>query len=127
MNACISSVSIHQKWPGIYQLALPLLHEDGDMVDLFRVPNEGGKYLLCDYGQTLMRLSYEYDIDTPNKESILQKIIKENGLTEQDGNICMETTNETIFPDIMHITQAYAKIGSIRYFKREVVESLFYE
>lgn len=122
-----SRVSIQQKRPGIYQLSLPLLHEDGDMVDLFLVPNGGSKYRLCDYGQTLMRLSYEYDIDTPNKEGILQRIIKENGLIEEDGNICMDTTNETIFPDIMHITQAYAKIGSMRYFKREVIDSLFYE
>ncbi len=68
------------------------------MIDLFIVPNGNNKYLLCDYGQTLMRLSYEYDIDTPNKESILQKIIKENSLTENEGNICMETTSETIFP-----------------------------
>jgi uncharacterized protein DUF1828 len=126
-NAFNSKVSIEQKRPGIFQLSLPLLHEDGDMIDLFLEPRGENRYLLCDYGQTLMRLSYEYDIDTPNKESILQKIIKENGLIEEDGNICMETTNETIFSDIMHITQAYAKIGSMRYFKREVIESLFYE
>jgi hypothetical protein len=125
-DAFNSKVSIQQKRPDIYQLMLPLLHEDGDMIDLFLVP-QGNKYMLCDYGQTLMRLSYEYDIDTPNKEAILQKIIKENSLHEEDGNICMETTNATIFQDIMHITQAYAKIGSMRYFKREIVESLFLE
>lgn len=120
-------VSIKQKRPGIYQLYLPIYHEDGDMVDLFIVPKGKDKYSLCDYGLTLQRLAYSYDIDTENKETILQKIISENGLMEEKGNICLETSPETVYTDIMHITQAYAKIGSMRYFKREVVENLFYD
>ncbi len=118
--------SIKQKRPGIFQLYLPIYHEDGDMIDLFIVP-KGNKYSLCDYGLTLQRLSYSYDIDTENKESILQKIISENGLIEENGNICLDTSPATVYSDIMHITQSYAKIGSMRYFKREVVENLFYE
>ena len=115
-----------QKRPGIHQLYLPIYHEDGDLVDLF-VTEENGEYILGDYGQTLMRLSYSYDIDTPNKETILQKIITENSLNEENGNIFLKTTPETVFSDIMHVTQVYSKIGSMRYFKREVIESLFYE
>src|SRR6185503_9591843 len=120
-------VSFHEKRPGIYQLYLPIFHEDGDMVDLFLVPKGKDRYELCDFGQTLMRLSYSYQIDTENKEAILQKILTENQLVEDEGNIKFDTTPETIFSDIMHVTQAYTKIGSMRYFKREVIESLFFE
>ena len=120
-------VSVIQKRPNVYQLYLPIYHEDGDMIDVFILPKGKNKYQLCDYGLTLQRLAYSYDIDTENKESILQKILNENGLNEVEGNISLETTIETVFTDIMHITQAYAKIGSMRYFKREVIESLFYE
>ena len=120
-------VSIKQKRPGIFQLYLPIYHEDGDMVDLFIVPKGKDRYSLCDYGLTLKRLAYSYDIDTENKETILQKIISENGLMEEKGNICLETSPETVYTDIMHLTQAYAKIGSMRYFKREVIENLFFE
>lgn len=122
-----NQVSITQKRTGIYQLYLPIFHEDGDMIDLFITPNEKGTYVLCDYGLTLQRLAYSYDIDTENKEAILQKIISENMLSEKDGNISLLTTPDTVFTDIMQITQAYAKIGSMRFFKREVIESLFYE
>lgn len=121
-----SRVAVIQKRPGIHQLYLPIYHEDGDVVDLF-VTVKNGEYILGDYGQTLMRLSYSYDIDTPNKETILQKIITENSLNEENGNIFLKTTPETVFSDIMHVTQVYSKIGSMRYFKREVIESLFYE
>ncbi|PKQ46290.1 DUF1828 domain-containing protein [Confluentibacter flavum] len=118
---------IKQKRPDIYQLLLPIYHEDGDMIDLFITPKGDNKFALCDYGLTLQRLAYSYDIDTENKESILQKILSENKLNEQEGNIYLETKPETLFSDIMHITQAYAKIGSMRYFKREVIENLFFE
>lgn len=120
-------VSIRKKRPNIYQLLLPIYHEDGDMIDLFITSKGENKYELCDYGLTLQRLSYSYDIDTPNKESILQKILSENSLTEQEGNICLETNTESLYNDVMHITQAYAKIGSMRFFAREVVENLFFE
>ena len=120
-------ISIKQKRPGIFQLYLPLYHEDGDMVDLFISRKADGSYSLCDYGLTLQRLSYSYDIDTENKESILQRIISENSLKEENGNICLNTSSETVFTDIMHITQVYAKIGSMRYFKKEIIENLFYE
>lgn len=120
-------VAIKQKRPGIYQLLLPIYHEDGDMIDLFVTSVDENRYSLCDYGLTLQRLSYSYDIDSVNKETILQKILSENKLTEQEGNICLDTNLDTVFSDIMHITQAYAKIGSMRYFKREVIENLFFE
>jgi hypothetical protein len=120
-------IGIRQKRPGIYQLIMPIYHEDGDMIDLFIKPDGENGFTLCDFGLTLQRLSYSYDIDTENKESILQKIILENSLVEEEGNICLNTKPETIYTDIMHITQAYAKIGSMRYFRREVVENLFLE
>ncbi len=122
-----NQASINEKRHGIYQLYLPIYHEDGDMIDLFIVPEADNKYKLCDYGLTLQRLSYSYDIDTANKEEILQKIISENGLLEEGGNIYLTTDANTVFTDIMQITQAYAKIGCMRYFKREVIENLFYE
>ena len=122
-----NQVSLNQKRNGIYQLYLPIYHEDGDMIDLFIEPKGDNRYWLCDYGLTLQRLAYSYDVDTENKGAILQKMIAENGLNEQNGNIYLKTSPNTVFSDIMQITQAYAKIGSMRYFKREVIESLFYE
>ncbi len=120
-------VDFKQKRPGIYQLYLPLYHEDGDMVDIFISTDDLGNYQICDYGLTLQRLSYSYDIDTENKVAILDKMMNQNKLTEDNGNLCLKTSINTVFGDIMQACQAYAKIGSMEYFKREVIESLFYE
>ncbi len=122
-----NKLRIREKRPGIFQLFLPIYHEDGDMIDVYIEQTEPGKYRLCDYGMTIMRLSYSYEIDTDNKEAILQKILSENHLFEENGNIYYHTNSENIYSDILHVCQTYMKIGSMRYFKREVIESLFYE
>lgn len=113
-------ISLFEKRPGIYQIELPYYHEDGDMIDIFVVPKENGVIEICDFGMTLMRLSYSYEIDTPNKESIFQKILRENRLEEIDGNIVFSSKEDTIFSDILHTVQCFAKIGSMRFFKKEM-------
>ena len=76
-NSFNKRIEIKEKRKNLYQIFLPIYHEDGDMIDLF-IESVDNKFILCDYGLTLQRLSYNYDIDTENKESILQKIITEN-------------------------------------------------
>jgi len=110
----------------IYQLYIPIFHEDGDMIDIFISPKGEDRFTISDYGQTLMRLSYSYDIDSENKEAILKKIVSESKMEEKDGNIMLVSDVESLFNNIMQAAQTYAKVGSMKYFKREVIESLFY-
>ena len=116
-----------EKRPGISQLMVPLFHEDGDMVDIFLEGLGGDRVRICDYGMTLMRLSYEYEVDTPNKQRILTKILTENGLKEENGNLVVEAAPDRLYPAIMQFAQAVAKVGSMRNFKREIIASLFYD
>lgn len=126
-NRFNNHVGFVEKRPGIYQIFLPLYHEDGDMVDLFITETTDHKFKLTDYGLTLQRLSYTYDIDSAHKEKVLDKIIAENGIIDEGGSLTMETKPDSVFGDIMQITQAYAKVGSMGYFKKEVIENLFFE
>ena len=63
---------VYERRPGDYQLIIPILHEDGDMVDVYLQdsPLGNGYVRICDFGLTLMRLSYTYDINTPAKQRI---------------------------------------------------------
>ena len=56
----------YERRPGIYQLIVPILHEDGDMVDIYLQdsPRGPGDVRICDFELTLMRLSYTHDINT---------------------------------------------------------------
>ncbi|MEK6653600.1 MAG: DUF1828 domain-containing protein, partial [Thermodesulfobacteriota bacterium] len=117
-----------QKRDGVFQLIAPFYHEDGDMLDVYMENlGDNGRILISDHGMTLMRLSYEYDIDTPNKERIFQKILSENQIMENDGRLYIETTADRLYPSMLQFTQALGKVSNMRLFKREVIKSLFYE
>ncbi len=128
-----SHVAVREKRPGVLQLVAPLFHEDGDMIDIFLdVPPNGmasptEKIRVSDHGLTLMRLSYTFDIDTPNKEKIFHRILDENGVGEENGELFLEAVPESLYTALLQFSQAVSKVCNMRYFKREVLVSLFEE
>ncbi len=120
---------LKEKRPGIYQLFVPIYHSDGDMMDIFikQSENDIDKIIIMDSGLTLMRLSYSYDIDTPNKEKIFNKILHEYGVKNEKGNLLVETSLESFYPTLMQYAQIISKITNMRLFKREVIQNLFFE
>jgi hypothetical protein len=122
-------LAFQERRPGIMQLIAPLYHEDGDMVEIFlqESPEREGWVRICDYGMTLMRLSYSYELDTPNKEQIFHKILAENFIDEDDGNLYIEAKPESLYPTVLQFAQTVAKVSNMRMYQREVIRSLFYE
>ncbi len=126
-------VRLEEKRPNIQQVFAPLYHEDGDMVDVFLdLPRDadlssGGRIRLSDHGMTLMRLSYTFDLDTPNKEKIFQRILNENGVSEEDGELHIDTGIESLYPALMQFSQTIGKVSNMRLFRRETLDSLFEE
>jgi hypothetical protein len=121
-------VSFREKRPGIMQVLAPLFHEDGDMVDIFLdlsgEPSQ--KIRISDHGMTLMRLSYSYEVDTPTKRRILDRILSENGIAEDRGRLQLDTTKERLYPALLQFAQTVAKVSNMQAFKREVIQNLFY-
>jgi hypothetical protein len=122
-------VAFRERRPGVLQVIAPLFHEDGDMVDIFidEPHNGNGKFLVGDHGMTLMRLTYTYDLDTENKQRIFNRILAENHIQEQNGRLSVEAEPDRLYPAILHFAQTVAKVSGMQYFKREVIQSLFYE
>lgn len=122
-------VAFRERRPGVFQVLAPLFHEDGDMVDIFiDEPGNGtNKFRVNDHGMTLMRLTYSYDLDTENKQRIFNRILAENRIQDQDGRLYIEAEPDRLYPAILQFAQAVAKVSSMQFFKREVIQSLFYE
>lgn len=126
-------VRLEEKRPNIQQVFAPLYHEDGDMMDIFldlaKDANllAGGRIRLSDHGMTLMRLSYTFDLDTSNKEKIFNRILLENGVSEEEGELYMETDVESLYPALMQFSQSIGKVCNMRLFRRETLDSLFEE
>jgi len=124
-----NQVAFRERRPGVFQLIAPLYHEDGDMVDIFlEMTNGQQQYIrISDHGMTLMRLSYSFDIDTANKERIFQKILSESRINEDNGNLFLETKVESLYPSVLQFAQTVAKVTNMQLYKREVIQSLFFE
>ncbi|MCR4317013.1 MAG: DUF1828 domain-containing protein [Planctomycetes bacterium] len=123
-----------EKRPNIFQIYLPFYHEDGDMIEVYidlrnapEIPSESTTIRISDFGMSLMRLSYSYEIDTPNKEKIFNRILLENGLRGEQGHIVYDAEMRSLYPGLMQFCQTVAKICNMRQFKREVIDSLFFE
>ncbi len=124
-----NQISVLQKRAGIVQLIAPFYHEDGDMVDIFleEAKDAPGRVRVCDHGMTLMRLSYDFDLNTENKERVFQEILTENAISEDDGNLFIDATPESLYPTIMQFAQTVAKVSNIQVLKREIIRGLFYD
>ncbi len=119
-------VGLREKRPGIMKLVAPLYHEDGDMVDIF-LEQHGDRVRVCDRGLSLMRLSYQYDIDTQNKEKIFRQILAENRVQEEGGNLFIDVAADELYPAVLHFGQTIAKVCNMGLYRREVIANLFYE
>lgn len=119
-------VGLREKRPGIMKLVAPLFHEDGDMIDIF-LEQHGDRVRVCDHGLSLMRLSYQYDIDTQNKEKIFRQILTENCVQEAGGNLFIDVGANDLYPAVLHFGQVVAKVCNMGLYRREVIANLFYE
>lgn len=122
------NVKLKEKRPRIFQVYAPFYHEDGDMLDIYIEP-VGSGFRICDYGKTLMRLSYSFDIDTDNKRRIFNELLSENRVNfdESKGNIYLESQDENLCSSLLHFSQVVAKVSRLDVLKREVISGLFYE
>ena len=122
-------VALRERRPGLHQLVVPLYHEDGDMLDIFleQAPSDGGRIRISDCGMTLMRLSYSFELNTPAKERIFQRILSENCVSEENGTMFIDAAPQSICPALLQFAQTVAKVSNMRLYKREVVQSMFYE
>ncbi len=116
------------KRPGILQIYAPFYHEDGDMFDIY-LTQVDNTFELHDFGKTLMKLSYTFDIDSDNKRRILFELLDQNQVqfNEEAGDIHLSFERDALFPMLMHFAQLLAKVSRLDVLRRENVSSLFYE
>lgn len=119
-------IETKEKRPGITQLLIPVYHADGDIMEIF-LEEHDSHLRISDCGMTLMRLSYSYDIDTDSKERIFNKILHEDRISNIDGTLFIDTNLESIYPNLMQLVQCISKILNMRLYRREIINSMFFE
>ncbi len=121
-------IGFRQRRPGVFQVLAPMFHEDGDMIDMFiDLPRGTEPLRVSDHGLTLMRLSYNCDVETPSRRKVLDRILSESGVSDDRGRLYIETTPEGLYPSLLQLFQTIAKVSNISAFNKEVVKNLFFE
>ena len=120
---------IYERRPGKYQLIVPILHEDGDMVDVYLQDSpKGENYIrVCDFGMAIMRLSYTYELNTASRQRIFDSILINNGVQNEDGNMFLDITLGMLYEGILQFSSCVQKVCNMRYWSREIIRSTFYE
>jgi len=128
-NRAKNSFDVYERRPEKYQLIVPILHEDGDMVDIYLQDSpKGNNYIrICDFGMALMRLSYNYEINTNSRQKIFDSILINNGVKNDKGNLYLDANFEMLYESIMQFAGCIQKVCNMRYWSREIIRSSFYE
>ncbi len=123
------NIDIRLRRPGVVQVYVPMNHEDGDGIEVFvdERYNIDGKIRVTDLGKTLMRLSYTFDVDSDSKRSILNRIVESNGANIEDGEIFIDVDYGDLYASAMQLAQISAKVSSMRFHKREIQQSDFFD
>lgn len=120
---------LYERRPGKYQLIVPILHEDGDMVDIYLQDSPEGEECvrICDFGMTSMRLSYTFDVNSPARRRIFDSILINNGVNSDEGNLYLDTPLNMLYESVLQFAGCVQKVCNMRYWSREVVRSAFYD
>lgn len=119
-------IDFREKRPGIFKVLLPFFHEDGDMYDVF-IEEIGSKIRISDYGLTLMKLSYTFDIDTEHKQKTLEGIVIQNRCQIDNGVIYLDITPQQFEGGIYQFAQTISKVSTMDIISKESIKSYFYE
>lgn len=121
-----NSIDFREKRPGVFKVILPYFYEDGDMYDVF-VEEHGNKIRISDYGLTIMKLSYNFEFDTPRKAEVLHSIISQNRCCAENGCIYLDVTPAQFNCGMYQFVQTISKVSTMEIISRESIKSYFYD
>lgn len=124
-----SAIDFREKRPGIYKVLMPFFYEDGDMYDIFIEDCKQSDSLIriSDHGLTLMKLSYDFDLDTAHKQKVLESIISQNKCSFDKGDIFLDVTPGQLEGGIYQFAQTITKVSNMDIISKEFLKSCFYE
>ena len=122
-------VDVYERRPGQHQLVVPILHEDGDMLDIYlqTSPLGDGYIRICDFGMTLMRLSYTFDETSLARMRILDSILINNDIRNDAGNLYLDAPADSLYRGVLQFAGCVQKVCNMRYWTREVPRNSFYD
>jgi len=121
-----AKVSLRETKDGHIVVSTPFTFPDGDGYTIYLKRTATGGWRLSDMGSTLMRLSYEQDIDKlkdGTRSRFFEQIIAEMDLEDDGGELSLEIPPDRLGEGVSRFGQALTRIHDIRFLNRVQVES----
>jgi len=120
------NMDFREKRVGVYKVLVPFFYEDGDMYDIFIEELSGTNTIrISDYGLTLMKLSYSFEIDTEHKKEVLNTIIMQNRVQIDNGLIYLDVRPHQFSVGVNQFAQVISKVTNMDIIGRELQKSMF--
>ncbi|MDC5297793.1 DUF1828 domain-containing protein [Acinetobacter baumannii] len=110
-------------------VSLPMKDRDGDGFSIYIKDIPAG-FRLSDGASTLMRLSYEHDIDSMlkgNRGRLFDLILSEAGLEEDDGELYKEVSADNLVYELFDFTKGLSRLSDLGLWTQHRTASTFYE
>ncbi len=125
-EAMKTAIALKQEGKNTYRLLTPFVFEDGDGFVAF-IETTNGRIRFTDYGNTLMHVSYDVDINSETRKKILDSVLATHDLTYNEGEIVAESNIEEVGLVFWDFIQGLIRISDISLWKFERASSLFFE
>lgn len=114
---------------GALRLSLPLVESDGDVVTVWLERALGG-WKIRDHGTTLMRLSYDMDIDlldSGQRAIVVQRVLEEQDCALVNGELVASSDEPDLGRTLLSFGQAMVRLSDVQLWTRTRVASTFYD
>lgn len=110
-------------------ISLPARDRDGDGFSIYLKSIPAG-FRLSDGASTIMRLSYEHDIDSMlkgNRGRLFDLILSESGINEDDGELYKEISADRLIHELFDFTKGLSRLSDLSLWTQHRTTSTFYE
>ena len=110
------AVCVVQRPDGALMVRTPFTFPDGDRYPIHVSEAPSGGLCLSDRGHTLMRISFEHEIDSflvGARGKLLERIMGESGLRWDGGAVCLDTCEEHLPEAIFLFGQALTRVHDL--------------
>lgn len=111
------------------RISLPLTDPDGDEITVWIVQRVGG-WRLRDCGTTMMRLSYELDVDllsVGQRSKVLERVLNESQVSLENGELVCDVEEKGLGEALLRFGQAIQRVSDIKLWTQARVASTFYD
>lgn len=110
------AVRVIERPDGALMIRTPFRFPDGDGYPIHILEASTGGLCLSDRGHTLMRMSFEHEVDSllvGARGKLLERIMGESGLRWDGGAVCLDTRLEQLPEAIFVFGQALTRVHDL--------------